>query len=314
MGVKNRLSSALRPRTDRCYNMLFRSFVAFCVSAELNVFQLKQMHVLSYLEYLIIHGVSVHMLANHISACKAKFTMYGLQFHLWDHPNVRYLLKSVKINRPIVVRKKHIIDLAVLNDIVTQCDHIYLGKVFKAVFLLAFLGFLRLSNIAPHSLTSFDSSRHLCAGDLIFTKHYLKVVIKWTKTIQARDKVHLLTLPRAKGSRLCPYTACRQALRLYAPGHNDPLFQYKIGSTWVVLTDTRIRKCLSKINTKLGFPRNYFTFHAFRRSGATLAYKSQVSVQHIKDHGSWTSDCVWSYIHKDHTAGENIASVFAKLL
>ena len=131
--------------------MLFRSFVAFCIAAELNVFQLNQMHVLCYLEYLVIHGVSVHMLANHISACKAKFTMYGLQFHLWDHPNVRYLLKSVKFNRPIVVTKKHIIDLGVLNDIVTQCD---LGKMFK-LFLLAFFGFLRLSNIAPHSLTSF---------------------------------------------------------------------------------------------------------------------------------------------------------------
>ena len=134
------------------------------------------MHVLSYLEYLVIHGVSVHMLANHISTCKAKFTMYGLQFHLWDHPNVRYLLKSVKINRPIVVTKKHIIDLDVLNDIVTQCDSMYLGRIFKAVFLLAFFGFLKLSNIVPHSLTSFDSSRHLCAGDLIFTKHFLKVV------------------------------------------------------------------------------------------------------------------------------------------
>ena len=180
--------------------------------------------------------------------------------------------------------------------------------------MLAFFGFLRLSNIAQHSLTSFDSSRHLCAGDLIFTKCFLKVIIKWTKTIQARDKLHLLTLPRSRGLKLCPYQACRQALKLYSPASNDPLFQYKIGSTWVVLTDTRIRKFISKINTKLGFPKYYFTFHAFRRSGATLAYKSQVSVQHIKDHGSWTSDCVWTYIHKDHAAGEDVASVFANLL
>ena len=119
---------------------------------------------------------------------------------------------------------------------------------------------------------------------------------------------------RSQGSRLCPYTACQKALKLYSPAKNDPLFQYKTGSTWVVLTDTRIRKFLSKINTQLGLPRNYFTFHAFRQSGATLAYKSQVPVQHIKDHGSWTSDCVWSYIQKDHTAGENIASTFAKLM
>ena len=115
---------------------------------------------------------------------------------------MRYLLKSVKINRPIVLTKKHIIDLAVLNDTVVQCDNMYLGEVFKVVFLLPFFLFLRLSNIAPHSLTSFDSSCDLCAGDIIFTKRFLKVIIKWTKTIQARDKVHLLTLPRSRGSRL----------------------------------------------------------------------------------------------------------------
>ena len=215
VGVKKRLLSALRPRTDRCYTMLFRCFVAFCVCARLNVFELNQMHVLSYIEYLVMHRVSAHMLANHISACKAKFTMYGLQFHLWDHPNVRYLLKSVKINRSIAVTKKHIIDLPMLSSIVAQCDSIHLGQVFKAVFLLAFFGFLRLSNIAPHSLTSFDSSHLLRAGDLIFTKQFLKVILKWPKTIQDRDKVHVLTLPRVKGLNLGPFKACKDALASY---------------------------------------------------------------------------------------------------
>ena len=128
---------------------------------------------------------------------------------------MRYLLKSVKINRPFVVTKKHIIDSALLNDIVIQCDTMYLGKIFKAVFLLAFFGFLRLSSIAAHSLTSFDSSRHLCAGDIIFTKCFLKVIIKWSKTIQSRDKVNLCSLPRSKGSRLCPYQTCGKTLKLY---------------------------------------------------------------------------------------------------
>ena len=95
------------------------------------------------------------MLANHISACKAKFTMYGLQFHLWDHPNVKYFLKSVKINRSIVVNKKHIIDLDMLNHIIKHCDTLYLGVVFKAVFLLAFFRFFkvvkyRLPILSPH--------------------------------------------------------------------------------------------------------------------------------------------------------------------
>ena len=60
-------------------------------------------------------------------------------------------------------------------------------------------------------------------------------------------------------------------------------FQYKFGSTWLLLTDTRIRKILSKINFKLGLTKTYITFRSFRRSGATLAFNSQVSVQRIKD-------------------------------
>ena len=47
---------------------------------------------------------------------------------------MRYLLKSARINRPIYVAKKHIIDLPTLSQIVSQCDNMYLGQVFKAVF------------------------------------------------------------------------------------------------------------------------------------------------------------------------------------
>ena len=69
VGVKTRLASALRPKTECCYTALFRSFVAFC--ANLNVNKLKVMHILSYIEYLITHNVSVNMLSNHVSACRA---------------------------------------------------------------------------------------------------------------------------------------------------------------------------------------------------------------------------------------------------
>ena len=144
MGVKKCLATALRPRTDQYYTTLSCSFVAFCVCAKMNVFKLNELHILSYLEYLIItQGVSLNMLANNISACRAKFVMNGLYLALRDHSNVRYLLKSVKINRHITITKKNIIDWQTLHQIIGHCDTMYLGQVFKAVFLLAFFGFLR---------------------------------------------------------------------------------------------------------------------------------------------------------------------------
>ena len=95
--------------------------MAFCLCVKLNMFQLNVMHVLSYLEYLITQKVSANMLANHVSACRAKFIMNVLQFVLWEHPNMRYLLRSVKINRPISVTKKNVIDLSTLQEIAGCC-------------------------------------------------------------------------------------------------------------------------------------------------------------------------------------------------
>ena len=296
--ARERLQTAFRPKTMSCYRMLFRPFVAFCVILHLFLNDISVEHVLSFLEYLTRNGVTMNMIGNYISAAKAHFTMNGLDHSVWSHKNVKYFLKSLKLTRPIVLPKRNIINVETLNKLIQLCDVMYMGRIFKAVFLLAFFGFLRLSNIAPHSLHSFDSSRHLMAGDIVFTKDLMKVVLKWSKTNQFRDKVDIISLPRIRGSNLYPYKACRAAMKLYSPGPSEPLFQFPVGTKWRVLTDSRIRKCLSILNTKLGFPAGHFTFHSFRRSGATLAYNAHIPLQHIKQQGTWVSDCVWLYIQK----------------
>ena len=101
---------------------------------------------------------------------------------------------------------------------------------------------------------------------------------------------------------------------MYAPSENEPLFQVMTPGGWRLLIDSRVRKTLAKLNSKLGYYPGYFTFHTFRRSGATLAYNSDIPVQKIKHHGSWTSECVWRYIQQDQTMGEHVASTFAMVL
>ena len=92
------------------------------------------------------------------------------------------------------------------------------------------------------------------------------------------------------------------------------MFQIQVASGWQVLTDTCVRKNLSKINRFLNPPPNYYTFHAFRRSGASLAYDLDISVKEIKDHGAWASDCVWRYIRPTAAAGKQVAQVFKRTL
>ena len=137
------------------------------------------------------------------------------------------------------------------------------GKIYAAVFLIAYFGFLRISNLAPHSYGDLDPSRHLTPPDVKFSKKFMYLSIKWSKTNQFRDKVQVITLPRLKNSILCPVNALKHAMVLYNPAPNDPLFQIFSAGRWSVLIDSRIRKVLAKLNVKLGLPSNKYTFHTF---------------------------------------------------
>ena len=162
-----RAKSAFRPRTVKCYNMLFRSFVAFCLFAKVSLENTSVSAALSYLEFLVENEVSVNMVKNHISAIRAMSIVYDLQFSSWDHPKVRYFVKALKLHRPMVLTKRNIIDIGTLKRMVALCQQFPNAEVYKAVFLTAFFGFFRLSNLAPHAIVEFDSTRYFTGGCIL---------------------------------------------------------------------------------------------------------------------------------------------------
>ena len=213
-----------------------------------------------------------------------------------------------------MLTKRNIINIGTLKRMVAVCHRFANADIFKAVFLTAFFGFFRLSNMAPHAIAQFDSTRHFTGGDVFFQKNEAQLLLKWSKTIQYRDEYRMVTIPKLGASPICPYKALKKIMALYNPGQNEPLFQIQTAAGWQVLTDTCIRKTLSKINLALDLPSNYYTFHAFRCSGASLAYDLDIPVKEIKEHGTWASECVWRYIRPTATAGKQVARVFKRTL
>ena len=55
------------------------------------------------------------------------------------------------------------------------------GVVYRAVFLTGCFAFFRLSNLAPHSPSSFDPSRHLIGHDVFFTNKFVKIADQMVK-------------------------------------------------------------------------------------------------------------------------------------
>ena len=91
---------------------------------------------------------------------------------------------------------------------------------------------------------------------------------------------------------------------------NAPLF---LGSTGPI-TQSQIRSHLQKLLNSMQLNPKHYSFHTFRRSGATLAFNNSVDLQHIKKHGTWTSDAVNAFIVADPLTSSSVATSFQKLL
>ena len=303
----SRTQVAYRPKTKQDYKRMFEVFMAFCIHMRVLLHSVDVKILLSFLECLVGNNCTYSMLCNYVSAIKASFVLYDLPHDLLDHPRLKLFLKSVRINRPVTLVPHNIIDLDMLEKISVACDSLKSAKVFRAIFLTGFFGFLRLSNLAPHSLDTFDYTRHLTGKDLFFNHKLVKIMVKWTKTMQKRDTVKVICLPKLKTSLICPFRALKALCKLYPMSANTSVFQVQGKSGWQPLTDTKVRKCPKAINVSLGLNPHFFTFHSFRRAGATFAYNSHVPIQQIKLHGTLSSKCVWRYIQTDHSAGETLA-------
>ena len=309
----SRLPLALAQSTRRAYHSMFRMFLAFLVFNQLPLAQVNVNVLLAFLECLVYSGTKYSQLLNYLSAIKTFSLIYDLNIPDTKHSKIGLFLKSIQKTAPLSVKLHHLIDVPLLKSIVSTCDFTFLGHIFKSIYLVAFFGFFRLSNLVPHSIAEFSLLKHLTRGDIFFSPSYVIVLLKWSKTMQTNDQAMLIKLPVLNNS-LCPARALKKCLQLAPGSKNHPLFQFKCGNTWLPMTDNRVRSHLKNVLSLLNLETNYITFHSFRRSGASFAFNHNVSIQEIQRHGTWTSDCVWRYVSDSTDAGSQVASTFATLL
>ena len=171
----SRLSHAFAESTKKAYSSMFKVFVAFALFMSWDIHQVTVLQLLCFLECLQYNGVKVSQMANYLSAIKTKFIILGLDVVSFADPRLKYYQRAVQLHSPLQVKLKKVIDVPLLHRIVQQCNYTYMGQVFKAVYLLSFYSFPRLSNLVPHSVQQFSALRHLARGDVMF--HPNKVVI-----------------------------------------------------------------------------------------------------------------------------------------
>ena len=181
MFLRSSLGSAFAQSTGRAYNQIFRMFLSFCCFASISFSQ-----ILSFLEFLVHNNTSQTLALNYISAIKSPFLRFGINLPCFQDHRLKTYNKSLLRTKPLNPHLKTIIDIPMLTEIAHHCNYIHMGYVFKASFLLSFFTFLRISNLVPHTISSYDPLKQLARGDSIFALPGAHVIIKWSKTLQVK--------------------------------------------------------------------------------------------------------------------------------
>ena len=63
----------------------------------------------------------------------------------------------------------------------------------------------------------------------------------------------------------------------------------------------------------LGLPSASLTYHALRRSGASLAFNNRVDFEAIKAQGAWNSDSVYKYLFANSDTMQQVPRMFQAL-
>ena len=117
---------------------------------------------------------------------------FGADISAFNDPRIRLYNKAIMRHRPLNPSINPIIDISTLQSIVKQTDRMYMGQIFKAAILLSFFSFVRISNLVPHSIATYNPLKQLSRGDIIFAPLGFHMIIKWSKTLQNKDKIKVL--------------------------------------------------------------------------------------------------------------------------
>lgn len=164
---------------------------------------------------------------------------------------------------------------------------------FWAASLIMFFGMFRKSNLLPNSTTSFSPNKQFTRGDFWLHPSCVSVLVKYTKTIQHKQRSFTVKFPLLRTS-LCPVTALMSAFRASDLPSDAPAFVSDSSGT--PLHSALFIRRLKEAVRACGKDPKLYASHSFRRGSATWALSCGVPGELVKSMGDWKSTVYLDYL------------------
>ena len=252
-------------------------------------------HVCWYVEHMARQGHAPGSISNTISHLRTYYQIADLHTAPLHHYRVGMALRAVATTIRHVPAPRAPVTPELLKRILASPSGITSSSATRLAIILMYMGFLRQSSVAPQTVSSFDHTRHLTAGDLVVSPQGLHIHLKWTKTLQSSSDATDILLPRTADSTICP-VAVYQAYRADHPvtSPTAPLLVHKDGNT---LTVPFIRRQWALLVSEAGADPMIYSLHSLRKGAANYTYNvARADLNDVMTHGTWRSPAVRTYI------------------
>ena len=266
-----------------------------------------------FIEYMVQQGLRAQSLPNYLSVLKHYVAIFNMNTTVTDHRSIRLAIRVVSYNAPFSFTIKGTMTINKLSQLV-EASLLPDASMLRALILMGFFRFYRLSTLVPPSVSAFSITRFPTHGDVVWGAPGAHIITKCSENMQVSRQVHVVQLPALEDSSICPATALRSIVSTN-PNHSDhPLFTVAIQSGPRILTASKVRSAFRSLVQAIGLPPADYGFHSLRRSGAYWAFDHNMDLDHIKVHGGWRSDALWRYLIRTPAAASSVAKTFQNCL
>lgn len=287
--------------TKKAYNTHLRIYLSFCERLNILPVPVSDNTIAMYAAFLAKTRKPATV-KQYLNIVRLLHIEAGLPHPYQDSWVVKSTLRGIDRVKGCEVNRKTPMTPELLLTIKSKLSTSSADCVFWAASLVLFFGLLRKSNLFPDS-KPFDPEKQLTRDSFRIDAASLDMIfeIRWSKTIQNKDRTLVLRLPCLKPHPLCPVSAVVQAFRC------SPVAEPK--SQAFPMTAQAFNAKLKKL---VG-PN--FSSHSFRRGGATWGLTCGIPGEVIKIMGDWRSNVYMSYLDQlPQSVLNHYRHVFAKQL
>ncbi|XP_066298120.1 integrase/recombinase xerD homolog [Branchiostoma lanceolatum] len=284
--------------TKATYKSQRRAYLRFCLYHQYVPVPVTTKNLCRYAVFLA-RTLKYNSIVNYLNIVRVLHQEAGLANPLHDNWLLQTTLRGIRRIHGDCVTQKLPITPDILRAMYLQLDFTQAKHVvFWAACLVGFFSFFRKSNLLPKTAKTFDPVKHLCRKDFRFFEWGAVITVRWSKTIQFRERTLQIPIPRVNGSPLCPTAALEKAFALtHAANRDGPAFvlPQETGTRYVPLTHQPFVTLLRHLLHLCGYPKTQYSGHSLRRGGATWASDCGIPAELIKLQGDWKSNAYQRY-------------------